>query len=60
VKPEFIIDLCQQHQGEYKNFVDEYKTKHDEINDEKRVYLEEYDEPSVNFYTNPELLIPGK
>jgi putative transposase len=55
LQPEFVIELCRQHQGNYKNFVDEYKAKRDDINEERSKYLEEYDEPSVNYYTNPEL-----
>jgi REP element-mobilizing transposase RayT len=56
VKPDFILDIYQQYEGTYKDFVDEYKSKRDEINEEKGRYLEEYDEPTVNYYTNPELL----
>jgi hypothetical protein len=56
VKPQFILDIYKRYEGTYKDFVDEYKTKRDEILEEKSRYLEEYDEPYANYYTNPELL----
>ncbi|GHU07606.1 hypothetical protein FACS189431_2440 [Alphaproteobacteria bacterium] len=60
VQPQFILDMHSRFSGSYKDFVDEYKTKRDEINEVKYKYLEEYDEPSANYYSHPELLYQVK
>jgi putative transposase len=41
VQPDFVIELCQQYQGNYKDFIDEYKTKRDEINKIKHLYIDD-------------------
>jgi putative transposase len=56
VKPEFILSIYKRFEGTYKDFVNEYKSKRDEINEEKSRYLEEYNEQPINYYTDPELL----
>jgi putative transposase len=54
IKPSFIESVVRaNHYLSYKKFVDEYKTNRDKIKRMKSKYLEEYDEPSRNYYTNP-------
>jgi REP element-mobilizing transposase RayT len=56
IKPSFIIDIYRRHSGVYEDFIDEYKSRRDEINEEKSRYFEEYDEPpSADHYSSPEL-----
>lgn len=54
IETDFIKDVVKENNySSYKSFVDEYKTKSDVIKKMKHQFLEEYDEPSRNYYTNP-------
>jgi REP element-mobilizing transposase RayT len=60
LKPDFILGVHAQYGGDYKSFVDEYKTNRTEIDENKTQYLDDYDEPSANYYTDPDLLKGNK